>query len=79
MAVIEDGTGTGKQAKVNSVNRLVTQATSTSSALQATIDGNAWNINTGDVTLTSNAVAACMYFKNTSETLDFVLPAFACC
>lgn len=77
MAVIEDGTGTGKQVKVNSANRLVTQATSTSSALQATIDGTAWNINTGDVTLTSNAVAACIYFKNTSETLDFVLPAFA--
>ena len=77
MAVIEDGTGTGKQAKVNSRNRMVTQAVSTSSALQATIDGTAWNINTGDVTLTSNAVAACIYFKNTSETLDFVLPAFA--
>jgi hypothetical protein len=77
MAVIQDGRGNGYQAQVSSAYRLKTDAITTSTALQGTIDEEAWNINTGVLALSNGSSSACLYFKNTSQTKDFVLPAFA--
>lgn len=65
--VIKDGTGTGNTASVNSDNRLLTSAIQQSAAQDASRKGDAYNINTGDVTLTSSNESAVLYVKNNEE------------
>lgn len=68
---IKDGTGTGKKAKVNSDNRLYTNAVTRSDSADASIRGDSYNINTGVINLTSANKSAVFYFKNTgTKTLD---------
>lgn len=74
--IINDGTGTGNQARVDSVNRLRTRAVSISEAAHHTIVGRAYNINTGEMTLTSANESAVLYFKN-NENSTFVVSAIA--
>ena len=73
MAIIKDGQ-TGNTAGVNSGNRLLTKSISESEASHATEGGRGVNLNTGDITVTSDS--ALMYFKNTNE-LDFIVDAVA--
>lgn len=77
MAIIEDGTGTKKAAKVDTSNRLEVSAVTTAVTLSQTLNDTAWNINTGDIALTDGTESACLYFKNTNATKNFILPTFA--
>lgn len=64
---IKDGTGLGALAKVNGGGRLYTQAVTISENDNANKNGDAYNINTGIVTLTDAADTPIMYVKNNSE------------
>jgi hypothetical protein len=76
---IEDGKGSGKLAHVDSSQRLTTFATTESEQAFESFNGNAYNINTGAVTLTTAGESAVFYMKNTStntwvtETLFYLL------
>lgn len=73
---IRDGAGSGDVAKVNGRNRLMTQAITESDQQAAVELGNAYNLNTGTIALTSASESAVMYLKN-NESVDFVLSALA--
>ena len=66
MSLIEDAS-TGRSARVDSNNRLETQAISESLADAAANKGDRFNINTGTVTLTSASESAVLYIKNNEE------------
>lgn len=74
MITIMDGTGTSTFAKVSS-NRLFTDSVQRSEILESAFDGNAFNINTGTINLTSSNKSAVLYVKN-NETKDLVVEAF---
>lgn len=61
--IINDGTGTGAQAKVDSLNRLHTDAKSTSILEYSSLQGDAYNFNTGSMTLTTAGESAVGYFQ----------------
>jgi hypothetical protein len=63
---IEDGQGSGIAAGVNNNNRLRTSATTYTSLQSHTIQGDAYNVNVGILTLTSSLESAITYIKNTS-------------
>lgn len=62
--MIKDGTGTSYLAKVNSENRMFTDAVERNHSQDAAIKGDAYNINTGVITLTSANKSAVLYVKN---------------
>lgn len=64
---IKDGTGTGNLAKVNANSRLYTSSVSIDENLQATKNGNSYNINTGTITLTDDTQTPVLYVKNNEE------------
>ncbi len=67
MSVIDDGTGTGKKAKVDSTNRLQTSAVTEPIADHAAESGVKFNINTGDITVTNATKTTMLYIKNTGS------------
>ena len=69
MAIIKDG-ATGFTAGVNSANQLLTHAVTFSGSVDAASRGIAWNLNTGDMTITADATL--MYIKNTSKEEFFI-------
>lgn len=75
MTFIEDGSGNWYIAKVDSDNALHTDATTTSKSDFEMERGNAYNFNTGTVTLTSDSKSALMYMKNIGS-LDIVITWF---
>ena len=60
--IITDGSGDGYQAKVDSNNHLHTEAVTTTQLKTACIRGDAFNFNTGAITLTSGNESAIGYF-----------------
>jgi len=72
--LIGDGTGKGNNVKVDANNRLHVQAVSEDEAIQASEQGNAYNLNTGLMSITGDATL--MYIKN-NEDLDMVIEALA--
>lgn len=72
MSVIQDGTGTGYFARVDNENRLDVRAVSDSTIIHESGQGNAWNINTQNVSVSSAGENALLYFKNNSS-LDAVV------
>ena len=74
MARIEDGTGSGKEAKVDAKNRLVTRAVTESESAHSTENGLGYNINTGLISITGDATL--LYYKNTGDN-DFIVDAIA--
>ena len=77
MAVqISDGTGDGLVAQVNDQNQVMSYSETIQEEVYENIDGNAYNINTGLVSLTNATDTPLLYFKNT-ETRDFILQAVA--
>jgi hypothetical protein len=66
MAVIVDGSS-GVTAKVNAGNRLYTRSVSNTEGQQANINGDAYNINTGYITLTNAVDTPVMYVKNNED------------
>lgn len=71
---INDGKGSGLSAQVDDQNRLRTHAVTEDESLHAAEEGNAYNINTGLISITGDATL--IYYKNTGEK-DFVVEAIA--
>ena len=74
--IIEDGTGSGKMAKVNSGQRLYTRSVSNTESQEANSDGDAYNINTGYITLTNDVETPVLYVKN-NEDENLMIDAIA--
>lgn len=74
--VIKDGTGTGKELGINGRNEAKVFAVSESEAQAANDLGNAYNINTGEITGLTAGDATMLYFKNDEEE-TFVIEAIA--
>lgn len=72
---LKDGTGTGKVAKVDSFNRLATSAITETQADHHAETGDRYNINTGDIALTTAGETSVLYLKN-NEDKDLVINAF---
>lgn len=72
MVKIEDGTGTGFTAQVDTKNRLKTNAIANSEGFQAARDSDAYSISSGVVNLTSASASAVLFVKNT-EDRDLVI------
>ena len=69
MTILEDGQGSGKKQKVNAENRAAVAAITQSELAHSTERNGRFNINTGDVSLTSDNASAVLYLKN-NETTD---------
>jgi hypothetical protein len=74
MAKIEDGTGLGFDARVDENNRFHVHAVGVTEVVHAAEQGLAFNINTGQISVTADATL--VYLKN-NETNDFVVEAIA--
>jgi hypothetical protein len=72
--IIRDGTGSGEYAAVDASNRLTTRAVTEAQSVHAAGLGDAYNLNTGLISITGDATL--MYFKN-NETRDYVVDAIA--
>lgn len=69
--IIEDGTGSGGyRAKVNSNQALKVFSTQESILQQSGLKGNAYNINTGTIGLTSATESAVIYFYNDEDPVN---------
>ena len=75
MAKIEDGTGRGFVAKVDSANRLVVSADQINEERTATALGEAWAFGSSLVSFTSSTASGVLYLRNTSER-DMVVDRF---
>jgi len=73
---ILDGTGTGKRAKVDQNSQIHTTAITQTETQDAVDKGDAYNINTGTIGLTSSTASGVLYFKN-DEDASFVIDAIA--
>lgn len=71
---VKDGTGTGKLAKVGGDNRLHTESVTAAESLQAAKESDAYNINTGLISITGDATL--VYVKN-NEDKDLIIEAIA--
>jgi len=74
--ILEDGTGKSFKVKVDANNRLHTQSVTTPQNDQANTKGNAYNINTGIITLTNDTATPVIYLKN-NEDLNYHLQFIA--
>lgn len=73
---IRDGTGSGRTAGVDLDNRLEVHAVTSSETVDAAICTRAYNLNTGDITLTDENESTIMFFRN-NEDNDFIMTALA--
>lgn len=71
---IDDGTGNGYQAKVNKANKIETHSISEDESIHSAEVGDAYNINTGLISITGDATL--LYLKN-NEDADMVIEAVA--
>lgn len=71
---IEDGKGTGRKVQVDDQNRIRSHAVTETEALHSSEEGNAYNINTGLISISGDATL--LYLKNTG-TKDFVVESLA--
>jgi len=65
--IIEDGGGDGYKANVSSDHRLLTRAVTETEEIDANERGDAYNVNTGTVTLTDDVDTPVFYIKNNEE------------
>jgi len=72
--LVEDGKGTGLKAKVDTSYRLHVQSVAETEGLHAVVLGDAFNINTGNVTF--SAAGTLLYIQN-NEDRDLVIEAIA--
>jgi len=72
--IIEDGKGTGYKARVDSSYRLHAQAIAETEAAHAVEAGDAYNINTGNITF--SAAGTLLYIKN-NDDVDLVIESIA--
>jgi hypothetical protein len=76
MSILQDGSGRGNSAKVDGNQRLRTQSISESEEQHAAEQGDAYNINTGDVTCNDATNSAVLYFYN-DEDQDVIVESVA--
>ena len=69
MAIIKDGAA-GYTAGVNAQNQLLTHSVTFEGTVDAADRGLAWNLNTGDITVTGDSTL--MYIKNNQATDFFI-------
>ncbi len=74
MTTIKDGTGIGNLAKVTDKNRISTLSVNETISATHALKGDAYNYNTGTLTLTSDSKSALAYIKN-NEDEDLVVTA----
>lgn len=74
--VIKDGAGTGLTARVAGANQLFTFSETITEATIASLEGDAYNVNTGVITLTTANKSAAFYLKNTSQDKTYSVPSF---
>lgn len=74
--IIKDGTGTGNQLRVDGNNRLHNFSISLSENQEATFSGDNYNLNSGEIELTSADESGVLYLKNTSA-VDLVVDRLA--
>jgi len=67
MSNIEDGTGSGRLAKVGVGNRLHTHSLAATTVEVATIEGNVFEVNSALVTLTTANESGILYIKNNED------------
>lgn len=67
---ITDGLGRGYAAEVTSENKLVVDAVTHTSLEEASNKGDAYNVNTGTITLTSANKSAVLWMENTGEDIE---------
>lgn len=72
--IIKDGTGKGYTVKVDSTNRLKAEAVAQSTQLEASVNGDSYQIGSGVVTLTSASESAVLFVKN-NEDKNLILTA----
>jgi hypothetical protein len=73
---IKDGTGKGYQAKVGEDNRIRSQSISVTLEQKASVDGNAFGVSSGIVTLTSDSESAIFYIKNNTDDDLLIIEQF---
>jgi hypothetical protein len=71
MFIMKSGSS-GNTAEVDNNNRVQAFSTSQTESTAKALDGEAFNINTGSITLTSANPSACLYLENT-DTVDWVI------
>ncbi len=64
---IQDGSGSGSRAKVDTKNRLHTFSTIETGGTEAAIEGDLYNVNTETINLSSANSSALLYMKNTDS------------
>jgi hypothetical protein len=74
MAEITDGTGSSRASRVDENNRLHTHSVGVSEVVHSTEKGLAYNINTGQLSITADATL--LYLQN-NELQDLVIEAIA--
>lgn len=72
--ILEDGKGSGNKAKIGSDNRLQVRSVSESEIIHNGELGNAYNFNTGLISITGDATL--IYFKNNSND-NFIVESLA--
>ena len=72
---IQDGTGSSKKVKVSSSNKLFVESVVRSEREEEGILGEAYNVSTGFVRLTSANQSSVLYFKN-NEDEDLIVTEF---
>jgi hypothetical protein len=65
--ILTDGTGNNYKARVTPENRIETLTVTETIAAHHAFDGEAYNINTGNISLSSGNKTACWYLKNNDE------------
>jgi hypothetical protein len=75
MSIIQDGTGTGNRVKVSG-NRIFGHTITESEGVHAAEQGDAYNLNTGTIGLTSSTASSVFYLKN-NESRDLIVEALA--
>ena len=65
MVKLESGSGNGREAKVGKNNRLFTDNVTTTEGVQALKDGDAYNLNTGIISI--SATTGMFYLKNNED------------
>lgn len=63
---LQDGTGSGYRAAVDSGNRLQTFATVETGGTEAAVKGDNYNANSGNINLTTSNPSSLLYMKNVS-------------
>jgi hypothetical protein len=75
MTILKDGTGTGNTAKVSG-NRMFSHTITESEGVHATEKGDAFNINTGTIGLTSTTASGVFFLQN-NDARDLIIEAIA--